>query len=168
MSTEQLDTEDAATRARTRRGDDPSDLWVERTGTRTYVGRNGRGAEVQIGPLENHGSFSPGELLKIALAGCTGLTTDAVIARRLGDDYPAVIEVAGVKELPADRYPHITENLVVDLSTLSDRDRDRLLTIVHRAAEEHCTVGRTVTAGAAVTLTVTDAVATAAGAPQVS
>ena len=50
-------------------GSDPHDLWVERTGTRTYVGRNGRGAEVQIGPLENAGSFSPGELLKVALAG---------------------------------------------------------------------------------------------------
>lgn len=132
------------------------DLWVERTGTRTYVGRNGRGAEVAIGPLENQGSFSPGELMKIALAACTGLTTDAVLARRLGDDFEATITVRGAKDQDADRYPLITENLVVDLSTLSEKDRTRLLTIVHRAAEEHCTVGRTLTAGTAVALSVND------------
>lgn len=137
-------------------GADPLDLWVERTGPRTYVGRNGRGAEVQIGPLENDGSFSPGELLKIALAGCTGLTTDTVLARRLGADFDATIRVSGTKDLEADRYPQITEQLVVDLTSLSDSDRARLLTIVHRAAEEHCTVGRTLTAGTAVVLNVSD------------
>lgn len=135
-------------------GTDPHDLWVERTGTRTYVGRNGRGAEVQIGPLENAGSFSPGELLKVALAGCTGLTTDVVLARRLGDGFDAVIRVAGVKDEVIDRYPEITENLVVDLSTLSDKDRTRLLTIVRRAAEEHCTVARTLTDGTSISLSV--------------
>ena len=141
-------------------GSDPSDLWVERTGTRTYVGRNGRGAEVQIGPVENDGVFSPGELLKIALAACTGLTTDAVLARRLGDEFAATIRVSGVKDTVADRYPAIAEQLLVDLSTLSEKDRARLLTIVHRAAEEHCTVGRTVTSGTTVSLQVNG------GAPQ--
>lgn len=151
-------TQDAATGAAGAFGSQPNDLWVERTGTRTYVGRNGRGAEVQIGPLEDDGSFSPGELLKVALAACTGLTTDAVLARRLGPDFDATIRVSGTKDLTADRYPVITENLVVDLSTLSDKDRERLLTIVHRAAEEHCTVARTLTGGTAVALTVNDSI----------
>jgi uncharacterized OsmC-like protein len=135
-------------------GSDPLDLWVERTGSRTYVGRNGRGAEVQIGPLENPGSFSPGELLKVALAACTGLTTDVVLARRLGDDFKATIRVSGAKDVAADRYPQITEDLVIDLDVLNEKDRARLLTIVHRAAEEHCTVGRTVTGGTSVLLNV--------------
>ena len=135
-------------------GANPLDLWVERTGSRTYVGRNGRGAEVRIGPLENDGSFSPGELMKIALAACTGLTTDVVLARRLGDDFKATIRVSGTKDLDADRYPLITEDLVIDLDRLDEKERTRLLTIVHRAAEEHCTVGRTLTAGTAVSLNV--------------
>lgn len=137
----------------------PTELWVERTGTRTYVGRNARGAEVLIGPIENDGSFTPGELLKLALAACTGLTTDAVLARRLGDDFAATITVDGVKDLEADRYPAITENLQVDLGALDDKARARLLTIVHRAVEEHCTVGRTVTSGTDVALQVNGDVA---------
>lgn len=124
-------------------GTDPLDLWVQRTGTRTYTGHNGRGAEVLIGPLENDGSFSPGELLKIALAGCTGLTTDSALARRLGDDYAATVRVSGTKDALLDRYPELHEDLQVDLSGLSEKELTRLLTIVHRAVSEHCTVGRT-------------------------
>jgi uncharacterized OsmC-like protein len=150
-------TETAGTTATS--GAQPGDLWVERTGTRTYVGRNGRGAEVQIGPLENDGSFSPGELLKIALAACTGLTTDAVIARRLGEDYRATITVEGAKDTDTDRYPSITEDLLVDVDGLSAAELKRLLTIVHRSVDEHCTVGRTVTAGTDVTLRVNGKVA---------
>lgn len=135
-------------------GSGPLDLWVERTGSRTYVGRNGRGGEVRVGPQEDDGSFAPGELMKLALAACTGLTTDVVLARRLGDDFAASIRVSGAKDQDADRYPLITEQLIVDLSALGDKDRERLLTIVHRAAEEHCTVGRTLTGGTSVQLRV--------------
>ncbi len=133
----------------------PDALWIERTGSRTYTGRNGRGAAVLIGPVENDGSFTPGELLKVSLAGCSGLTTDAVLARRLGDGYRARIDISGVKDLPSDTYPEITEEFSVDLSALSEADRTRLLTILHRAVEEHCTVGRTVSRGTKVTLNVT-------------
>jgi uncharacterized OsmC-like protein len=135
-------------------GDSPTDLWVERTGTRTYVGRNGRGAEVRVGPVTNEGSFSPGELLKIALAACTGLTIDTVIARRLGDDVPLTIVVAGPKDQEADSYPLLTENIVVDMDGLSDKDRERLLVVTGRAAEEHCTVARTITKGTTIELSV--------------
>jgi uncharacterized OsmC-like protein len=140
-------------------GTQPGDLWVRRTGTRTYTGHNGRGAEVLIGPIENDGSFTPGELLKIALAACTGLTTDAVLARRLGDDFDATITVEGAKDVDADRYPAITENLLVDVAGLSPADLKRLLTIVHRSVDEHCTVGRTVTTGTRVSLQVNGDVA---------
>ena len=52
-------------------------LWVERTGIRRYTGRSSRGAEVLIGSVEDEGVFTPGELLKIALAACSGLASDA-------------------------------------------------------------------------------------------
>ncbi len=45
-----------------------TELWVERTGTRRYTGRSSRGAEVLIGSETVDGVFTPGELLKIALA----------------------------------------------------------------------------------------------------
>ena len=137
-----------------------TELRIERTGTRRYTGRSSRGAEVLIGPVEQDGAFTPGELLKIALAGCAGLSSDAPLARRLGDDYPATIRVAATKNEPEDRYEDFTEELVVDLSALEPAARERLLTVVHRAIDEHCTVGRTLAAGAASTLTITDAAAT--------
>ena len=58
-------------------------LWVERTGIRRYTGRSTRGAEVLIGSEDDEGVFTPGELLKIALAACSGLSSDQPLRRRL-------------------------------------------------------------------------------------
>ncbi|MBT0993023.1 OsmC family protein [Cellulomonas sp. DKR-3] len=129
-------------------------LWVERTGTRRYVGRSSRGARVEIGDISYDEAFTPGELLKIALAGCSGLSADAAMARRLGDDVDVTIEVGGLADEAEDRYPALAERLVVDLSGLEPDARDRLLTVMHRAIDQHCTVGRTLQAGAQVELTV--------------
>lgn len=43
-------------------------VWAERTGTRQYLGHNANGAQVRIGT--GPGEFSPGELVKLALATC--------------------------------------------------------------------------------------------------
>lgn len=130
-------------------------LWVERTGIRRYTGRSSRGAEVLIGSLEDEGVFTPGELMKIALAGCSGLASDAALRHRLGDDVEVSISVSGMGDEAEDRYPALAEELVVDLSSLDDTARERLLTVLHRAIDQHCTVGRTLQAGARVELTVT-------------
>ena len=135
----------------------PIELWVERTGTRTYTGRSSRGAEVLIGPSSEAGVFTPGELLKIALAGCSGMTADAAFARRLGPGYAATVHVSGPSDEAEDRYPLLTEELVVDLSGLEPDARERLLTVVQRAVDRHCTVARTLTAGATVQLTLAGA-----------
>ena len=58
-------------------------LWVERTGTRRYTGRSSRGAEVLVGSEDVQGVFTPGELMKIALAACSGMSSDFPLARRL-------------------------------------------------------------------------------------
>ncbi|QCB94520.1 OsmC family protein [Cellulomonas shaoxiangyii] len=131
-------------------------LWLERTGPRRYTGRSSRGAEVLIGSTGDEGSFSPGELLKIALGACTGLSSDAALTRRLGDDVRVTIRVGGLAHPTEDRYPHLTEELEVDLSSLDDAARERLVAVVHRAVELKCTVGRTLEAGATTTLHVTE------------
>ncbi|MFE6236556.1 OsmC family protein [Cellulosimicrobium sp. NPDC057862] len=129
----------------------PTDaLWVERTGVRTYTGYSARGAQVLIGPASEGAVFTPGELLKIALAACAGMSSDRTFARRLGDDYAVTIHAEGVKDLPEDRYPEITERFEIDLSSLDDEARERLLTVAERAIEKTCTVGRTIKAGATV------------------
>ena len=129
---------------------------MERTGIRRFTGRSSRGAEVLIGSEGDEGVFTPGELLKIALAGCSGLSSDQPLRRRLGDDYAAVIKVSGPADRDQERYPRLTEVLEIDLSGLSAEDTERLLLVVNRAIDQVCTVGRTLKAGAEITFEVAD------------
>ncbi|MFY2789593.1 OsmC family protein [Rhodococcus sp. MALMAid1271] len=130
----------------------PTTLWVERTGTRRYTGRSSRGAEVLIGSESVEGVFTPGELLKIALAACTGMSSDVPLSRRLGDDYSATVEVSGAADRENELYPELNEILRVDLSEMDPEAQQRLLTVVERAIDRVCTVGRTLKAGTTVTL----------------
>ncbi|WP_127571324.1 OsmC family protein [Georgenia faecalis] len=130
-------------------------LWGERTGVRQYTGRNGRGAEVLIGPGDAEGVFSPGELLQLALAACTALSTDHVLRGRLGDDFPAVV---GVSPHPVDgenRYGSFDVELVLDLADLDDEQRAKLAERVERTAGRQCTVARTLDAGTSHELAIT-------------
>jgi uncharacterized OsmC-like protein len=133
-----------------------TELWVERTGTRRYTGHSSRGAQVLIGSEDVDGVFTPGELLKIALAACSGLSSDQPLARRLGDDYQAVIKVSGAADRSQERYPLLEETLELDLSALSAEEKERLLVIVNRAIELVCTVGRTLESGTQVNFEVAD------------
>ncbi|WP_431239543.1 OsmC family protein [Mycolicibacterium aichiense] len=133
-----------------------TDLWVERTGIRRYTGRSSRGAEVLIGSETDEGVFTPGELLKIALAGCSGLSSDQPLRRRLGDDYPATIRVSGPADREQERYPLLAEKLEIDLSGLSAEEIERLVVVVNRAIDQVCTVGRTLKSGTEVRFEVDD------------
>ncbi|GAB3232996.1 OsmC family protein [Mycolicibacterium hippocampi] len=133
-----------------------TELWVERTGVRRYTGRSTRGAEVLVASEDVEGAFTPGELMKIALAACSGLSSDQPLRRRLGDDYRATIRVSGPADREQERYPLLEESLEVDLSELSDDDVTRLLTVVERAIDQVCTVGRTLKSGTKVTFGVKD------------
>jgi len=132
----------------------PTNLWVERTGTRRYTGRSSRGAEVLIGSESVEGVFTPGELLKIALAACTGMSSDVPLSRRLGDDYSATVEVSGAADRENELYPELNEILRVDLSAMDPDAQQRLLTVVERAIDKVCTVGRTLKAGTTINLDV--------------
>lgn len=131
-------------------------LWVERTGTRRYTGYSSRGAQVLVGSEDIDGVFTPGELMKIALAACSGMSSDQPLARRLGDDYQAVIKVSGAADRDQERYPLLEETLELDLSGLAADEKERLLLVVDRAIDLVCTVGRTLKSGTAVNVEVTD------------
>ncbi|MFA4082592.1 OsmC family protein [Mycobacteroides salmoniphilum] len=129
-------------------------LWVERTGNRRYTGHSSRGAHVLIGSETVDGVFTPGELLKIALAACSGMSSDQPLARRLGEDYQVRIDVSGPADREQERYPVLDEKMVIDLSALTPEERARVLTVVERAVDQVCTVGRTLKAGAEVNFAV--------------
>ena len=131
-----------------------TELWVERTGVRRYTGRSTRGAEVLVGSEDVDGVFTPGELLKIALAACSGMSSDHSLRSRLGDEYEATIRVSGPADREQERYPLLAEKLEIDLSGLSEEERRKLLVIVERSIDKVCTVGRTLKAGTEVTFEV--------------
>jgi uncharacterized OsmC-like protein len=133
-----------------------TELWVERTGTRRYTGHSSRGAQVLIGSEDVDGVFTPGELLKIALAACSGLSSDHPLAHRLGDDYQALVKVSGDADREQERYPLLEERLEVDLSGLDDAEKARVRTIVERAIDQVCTVGRTLKSGTKITFELAD------------
>jgi uncharacterized OsmC-like protein len=133
-----------------------TDLWVERTGVRRYTGKSSRGAQVLVGSENVDGVFTPGELMKIALAACSGLSSDHPLARRLGDDYQATVRVSGAADRDEERYPLLEETLEVDLSGLSEEEKQRVLVVVNRAIDQVCTVGRTLKSGTKVTFEIVD------------
>jgi len=133
-----------------------TDLWVERTGVRRYTGHSSRGAQVLIGSEDVDGVFTPGELMKIALAACSGMSSDSPLARRLGDDYHATVRVSGDADREHEVYPLLEETLEIDLSGLDDAEKGRVLTVVQRAVDQVCTVGRTLNAGTKVDFRVVD------------
>jgi uncharacterized OsmC-like protein len=133
-----------------------TDLWVERTGVRRYTGHSSQGAEVLIGSEGVDGVFTPGELMKIALAACSGMSSDQPLARRLGDDYQATVRVSGAADRDEERYPLLEEVLEVDLSGLSEEEAQRLEVVVNRAIDLVCTVGRTLKSGTKVSFEIAD------------
>ena len=133
-----------------------TELWVERTAVRRYTGHSSRGAQLLIGSEDVDGGFTPGELLKIALAACSGMSSDLPLARRLGDDYPATVRVSGKADREHELYPVLQETLEIDLSGLSDEEKQRVLVVVERAVDQVCTVGRTLESGTKVTFEIAD------------
>lgn len=132
-----------------------SGLYAERTGTREYIGRNADGAEVAIGI--GPGMFSPGELLKLALATCQGLSADHRIARELGADFDAVVRCETVKNEEEERYESFQVEIVCDFSSLDEDARADLEAKARRSINRYCTVGHTLTTSADTALTFLDA-----------
>ncbi|SED71500.1 OsmC family protein [Ruania alba] len=124
-----------------------SGLRIERTGTRQYVARNDRGGEVAIGPREIDGVFNPGELMALALAACTMMSADLPIGRRLGEDFTGGAVVRTEKDEQQNRYTSAEVDVLLDTDSLTEKETEALVRVISRAAEQACTVGRTLHAG---------------------
>ena len=133
-----------------------TDLWVERKGSARFTGRSSRGAEVHVGRDSVEGVFTPGELLKIALAACTAMSADGPLERRLGEDFSGTVHVSGTADREQERYPHLDEVFDLDLTEFSEAEREKIRTIATRAIDRACTVGRTLKAGTEIDLSFDD------------
>ena len=143
-----------------------TELWVERTGVRRYTGHSSRGAQVLVGSEDVDGVFTPGELMKIALAACSGMSSDQPLARRLGDDYQATVRVSGDADREQERYPLLAgDPRDRPVGVVRRREGTRLLIVVERAVDQVCTVGRTLKSGTKVTFEVADVGVLTSGSP---
>jgi uncharacterized OsmC-like protein len=127
-------------------------LTVERVGGHAFVGRNERGATVAIGRTGMPGSFSPGELLRIATAACAAVTVEELVTRRAGEDARLVALADAAKSSDGSEYDQLRVTLLADLSFLDDETREKVAQAMHKAVERACTVSRTVERGAPVEL----------------
>jgi uncharacterized OsmC-like protein len=64
--------------------------------------------------------------------------------------------VSGHADREQEVYPLLEEALEVDLSGLDDAEKARVLTVVERAIDQVCTVGRTLKSGTKVRFQVVD------------
>lgn len=123
---------------------------VERTGPATYLGISASGGKVLIGRAGTGPVFTPGELLSIALAACSAMSSDAQLSSVLGPDFKAITRAAPTKHHGDDRYTSFAETMAVDFSALSPQAREKLVNSARNKIATNCTVGNTIIASADV------------------
>lgn len=118
-------------------------LWVERNKDGSWDAFSDDGAHIKFG--KGRGVFTPGNLMKIALAGCAALSSQFAIEHTLGDGKGARIVVDGTYDADSDAYINFNEQVVVDATDakLSEEDADKLKERVTRHIEKGCTVKHT-------------------------
>ncbi|MDT8911715.1 OsmC family protein [Amycolatopsis sp. PS_44_ISF1] len=126
-------------------------LEVQREGEHSFVGRNERGAQVRLGRTGAEGAFSPAELLQIAVAGCSAVTAEELITRRVGADSEFRVAVSADRREGASELDAVHVAFDLDVSGLEPGQREALAGAVDRAIERLCTVSRTVKKGIPVT-----------------
>lgn len=118
-------------------------LWVERNKDGSWDGFSEDGAHVKFG--KGQGLFSPGDLMKIALAACGALSSQFAIENALGEGNGAKVVVDGKYDADDDRYLSFEESVRVDATeaNLSDEDAAKLEERIRRHIEKSCTVMHT-------------------------
>ncbi|GAA3732739.1 OsmC family protein [Streptomyces tremellae] len=129
-----------------------AELEIERTGTHEFTARNTRGAQVRIGRVGGEGSFTPGELLQVAAAGCAAVTVEELVVRRSGENARFVATAGNDRRPGSHEYDALHVALDVDLSSLDEAARERVAAAIRAAVARECTVSRTIEKGTPVTL----------------
>ena len=101
------------------------------------------GAHIKFG--KGRGQFTPGDLMKIALAGCAALSSQFAVEHTLGEGKGAKIVVDGTYDADNDAYTSFEEQVEIDATDagLSDEDADKLAERITRHVDKACTVKHT-------------------------
>lgn len=131
-------------------------LWVERAEDGTWQAHSNDGASLKFGRGE--GMFTPVELMQIALAGCTALSSQYAVEQAIGEGAGARVLVSGTYDAEEGTYLRFLEDVTVDATAataLSQVDADALKERMERHISRGCTVKHTLETGAAVSVNVT-------------
>ncbi|KAA8820113.1 OsmC family protein [Bifidobacterium vespertilionis] len=118
-------------------------LWVEKNKDGSWDAFSEDGAHIKFG--KGTGVFTPGDLMKIALAGCAALSSEFAVSHTLGEGKGARVVVDGTYDADNDAYINFNEQVVVDAidAGLSDEDADKLKERITRHINKGCTVKHT-------------------------
>ena len=87
-------------------------LWVERNKDGSWDAFSDDGAHIKFG--KGRGQFTPGDLMKVALAGCAALSSQFAVEHTLGEGKGAKIVVDGTYDADTDAYIGFDEQVVID------------------------------------------------------
>lgn len=118
-------------------------LWVERNKDGSWDAFSDDGAHLKFG--KGRGQFTPGDLMKIALAGCAALSSQSAVEQAVGEGSGAHIVVDGTYDAEDNAYLGFSEQLVVDAtaSSLGAEQAEALRERINRHIAKACTVAHT-------------------------
>lgn len=118
-------------------------LWVEKNKDGSWDAFSEDGAHIKFG--KGAGVFTPGDLMKIALAGCAALSSEFAVSHTLGEGKGARVVVDGTYDADNDAYINFNEQVVVDAidAGLTDEDAAKLKERITRHIDKGCTVKHT-------------------------
>lgn len=118
-------------------------LWVEKNKDGSWDAFSEDGAHIKFG--KGAGVFTPGDLMKIALAGCAALSSEFAVSHALGEGKGARVVVDGTYDADNDSYINFNEQVVVDAidAGLTDEDAAKLKERITRHIDKGCTVKHT-------------------------
>lgn len=135
----------------------PRRIWVERDEDGTWKAKSDDGAVLSFG--RGDGMFTPVELLQIALAGCTALSSQYAAEQAVGAGSGARVVVNGTYDAEEGTYLRFQEDVTLDATcakpALSDDVAEALKQRMERHISKGCTVKHTLEKGAAVRVNVT-------------
>jgi putative redox protein len=121
---------------------------VSRLGKGSYVATNARGGQLVLG--EGDESFSPVELLLVAIAGCSAIDVDYIVSKR-AEPTRFDLRVSGdkIRDDQGNRMTNLT--LTFDIAFPDDEGGRAAYDVLPRAVQQShdrlCTVSRTVEVG---------------------
>src|SRR5712691_890737 len=122
---------------------------IDRVGPNNYTATNERGGTISVSDGRDD-SFTPVELLMVAIAGCTAIDVDLVTSRRAGpDSFQVAVEAVKARDEQGNHLSDIvvTFRVAFPQGEAGDNARALLPDKVRKSHERLCTISKTIEIG---------------------